>query len=114
MALYTVQTPVPAGITPTAITPSASDTISGNDIAPGGGVLLRVITTGTATNVSILDPNLTALGNTVATPPVVACPATGVRLIFVPPAAVNNAASPPVATVTYSSIVGVTVEAYRS
>lgn len=113
MALYTVQTPVTTGITPVPITPTVSDTIAGSDIGPGSGVILRVVTTGTATNVSILDPNVTALGNP-GTVSVIACPATGVRTIFVPPAAVNNNLSTPVATVTFSSITGVTLEAYRS
>src|SRR6266704_2146688 len=43
---------------------------------------------GTATNVSVLDPNFTALGNA-GTVVVVACPATGVRYILVAVAAVS-------------------------
>jgi hypothetical protein len=111
MALITVQSVVSTGTTPSAITPTASDTISGNDVIPGGGVVLRVITTGTLTNVSVLDPTVTGLGNP-GTVTAVACPATGVRMILVPPAAVNAATG--VATVTFSgALTGVTYEAYK-
>jgi hypothetical protein len=110
MGLYAVQAVTAAGITPAAIVPTASDTISVNDIGTRG-VTLRVITTGTATNVAVQDPNLTASGNAGTVVPV-ACPATGVREIFVPPAAVNQATG--VATVTFSgALTGVTVEAKR-
>lgn len=111
MALYTVQSVLAAGTTPVPITPTGSDTISSSDIGQGG-VILRVITTGTVTNVQVVDPGLTPLGNAYNPVPV-ACPATGVRMIFVGPNAVNPATG--VATVTYSgALTGVTVEAYRS
>jgi N-acyl-D-aspartate/D-glutamate deacylase len=110
MAQYTVQSVVAAGTTPAVITPTASDTISINDIGTRG-VILRVITTGTATNVSVLDPTLTDLANAGTVVPI-ACPATGVRMIYVSPNAVNQATG--VATVTFSgALTGVTVEAYR-
>lgn len=110
MTLYAVQSDSPAGTTPAAITPTASDTISEIDIG-SRGVILRVITTGTATNVSISDPNNTLLGNPGTVTPV-ACPATGVRRILVPRSAVDEDTG--VATVSYSGArTGVTVEAYR-
>lgn len=110
MALYTVQAAVSTGMTPTQITPTASDTISGSDISTRG-VVLRVTTTGTATNVAVQDPSLTDLGNAGTVVPV-ACPGTGVRYIYVGPAAVNPSTG--LATVTYSgALTGVTVEAMR-
>lgn len=110
MALYAVQAVNGAGVTPAAITPAASDTISKTDIQ-SRGVILRVITTGTATNVSVSDPNLTKSGNAGTIVPV-ACPSTGVRMILVPASAVDPATG--VATVSYSGArTGVTVEAYR-
>jgi hypothetical protein len=110
MALYTVQSVVGTGTTPAVITPTASDTISGNDIIPGGGCVIRVITAGTITNVSVLDPNLTASGNA-GTVVAVACPATGIRMIFIPISAVNPATN--LATITFSSVAACTVEAYK-
>jgi hypothetical protein len=110
MALYTVQAVVAAGMTPAQITPTASDTISVNDIGIRG-VVLRVTTTGTSTNVSVLDPTLSDLGNAGTVVPV-ACPSTGVRYIFVPPLAVNQATG--LATVQFSgALTGVSVEASR-
>jgi len=110
VALYTIQAVVAAGTTPAVITPTASDTISVSDLT-NRGVILRVITTGTATNVQVVDPTLTDLGNAYNPTPV-ACPATGVRMIYVSPLAVNQATG--LATVTFSgALTGVTVEAYR-
>lgn len=110
MALYTVQAAVPAGMTPTQITPTASDTISVNDLG-ALGVILRVTTTGTSTNVSVLDPTISALGNAATVVPVT-CPSTGVRYILVSPKAANQATG--VATVTFSgALTGVSVEASR-
>lgn len=108
MTLNAAQSVVTAGTTPAPYTPTASDTISGNDIIPGGGCVLRVVTTGTATNVQVVDPTTTALGNAYNPVPV-ACPATGVRYILVAPAAVNNATG--FATVTFSgALTGVTYD----
>ena len=109
MALYTVQAAITTGMTPTQITPTASDTINGSDIATRG-VVLRVPPTRTATTVAVQDPSLPDLG-TAGTVVPVACPATGVRYIFVGPAAVNSSG---LATVTFSgALTGVTVEAMR-
>lgn len=110
MALYTVQSVLLASTTPSVITPTVSDTISGNDILPGGGCIIRVITAGTVTNVSVLDPNLTSQGNA-GTVVAVACPATGIRMILIPVTAVNPGTN--LATITFSSITTVTVEAYK-
>jgi hypothetical protein len=109
MTLNAAQSVVATGTTPAPYTPTASDTIKDTDVDPGGGCVLRVVTTGTATNVTISDPGLTPLGNPVATPAVVACPATGVRYIYVSPAAVNRATG--VATVLFSgALTGVTYD----
>src|SRR5689334_9965285 len=86
MALQASQSVVITGTTPSAITPSASDTIAASSFGVIG-VFLRVITTGTATNVAILDPGNTAQGNPGTVTPV-AAPATGVRMILVPNTAV--------------------------
>jgi hypothetical protein len=108
MALNAAQSVVATGTTPAPFTPTASDTISAADIIPSGGCVLRVVTTGTATNVQIVDPGVTPLGNAYNPVPV-ACPATGVRYILVAPAAVNPATG--VATVTFSgALTGVTYD----
>jgi hypothetical protein len=110
MAAVSSQSILAAGTTPAAITPTASDTIALANFGPTG-CIARVITTGTATNVSVLDPNLTALGNA-GTVVVVAAPATGVRMVLIPLAAVNQASG--LATVTFSgALTGVTYELYR-
>lgn len=110
MALLTAQSIVVAGTTPSSITPSASDTINANDIGTRG-CALRVITTGTSTNVTVSDPGTTPLGNA-GSASAVACPSTGVRMIYISPSAVNQATG--VATVTFSgALTGVTAELYR-
>lgn len=110
MALQPSQSIITTGTTPSAITPTASDTIAAASFGTEG-VIMRVITTGTLTNVSVLDPNVTAQGNP-GTVTAVACPATGVRMILIPVSAINTATG--VATVTFSSITGATYELYRS
>lgn len=110
MALQASQT-VSAGAlsTPAAITPAASDTIAESSFGPAG-VLLRVITTGTPTTVTVLDPGLTGSSNP-GTPPALAAPATGVRETLIPRSAINPATS--LATVTFSAQTGVTYELKR-
>jgi N-acyl-D-aspartate/D-glutamate deacylase len=111
MALQASQSVITTGTTPAAITPSASDTIAASSFGVAG-VYLRVITTGTATNVSVLDPGFTAQSNP-GTVTAVAAPATGVRMILVPRAAI--APSTGVATVTFSgALTGVTYELYSA
>jgi hypothetical protein len=108
MTLLTAQSVVAAGTTPTPITPTASDTISVNDLIRGA--LLRVITTGTSTNVTVLDPGSTPSSNP-GSPTAVACPATGIRMVYVPPSAASTAG---LATITASgALTGVTYELYR-
>lgn len=110
MAAVSTQSIVRTGTTPSAITPSASDTIASSQFGPNG-VAMRVITTGTATNVSVLDPGLTAIGNA-GTVVVVAAPSTGVRMILISLAAIDPATGN--ATVTFSgALTGVTYELYR-
>jgi hypothetical protein len=111
MALQAAQSVVITGTTPAAITPTASDTFAESSFGQAG-MHLRVITTGTATNVAILDPNPTQQGNPGTVTPV-AAPATGVRMIFVPRSAINGSTG--VATVTFSgALTGVTYELYRA
>jgi hypothetical protein len=110
MALQAVQSIVAAGTTPSALTPSASETIASASFGQQG-VIARVITTGTATTVSVQDPNPTALGNA-GTVPGVTCPSTGARMILIPNAAVNSSTG--LATVLFSgALTGVTYELYR-
>ncbi|WP_433078858.1 hypothetical protein ACQP1P_38545 [Dactylosporangium sp. CA-052675] len=99
MALNAAQSVLLTGTTPAPFTPTASDTISGNDIIPGGGCVMRVVTGGTnAASVSVLDPNLTAQGNAGTVTPVTV-PTSSVRYILIPVSAVNPATG--VATVTF-------------
>lgn len=110
MALRTPQSVVTTGTTPSAITPSASDTIPAGSFGPNG-VFMRVITTGTATNVATLDPGTTASSNP-GTVTAVAAPATGVRMILIPRTALDASG---VATVTFSgALTGVTYELYTA
>jgi hypothetical protein len=110
MTLQVSQAVIPAGITPVPLTPAASDTIAAGSFG-SDGIYARVITSGTATNVAVQDPNLTVQGNP-ATVTAVACPGTGVRMIFIPLTAVNQSTG--VATVTFSATAGVTYELYRA
>jgi hypothetical protein len=108
MALVSPQSVVTTGTTPTPITPSASDTIPGSTAGPNGW-FMRVITTGTASNVAVLDPNFTTISNP-GTVTAVAAPATGVRMILVPRGAINSSG---LVTVTFSgALTGVTYELY--
>ncbi len=97
--------------TPTALTPAASDTISADSFGPNG-VWLLVITTGTTTDLTILDPNVDALGYA-GTVPTLTGTATGHRALFVPRTAI--APSTGVATVTFSGArTGVTYYAFKA
>ena len=111
MTLQVSQIPVVAGTTPSALTPAATDTIAEASFG-SVGLYARAITTGTATNVTVLDPNTTIQGS-IAAPAAVAAPATGVRMIFIPRAAINPATG--LASVTFSgALTGVTYELYRA
>jgi hypothetical protein len=110
MTAQVSQSVVVAGTTPAALTPGATDTIASQQFGPTG-LYARVITTGTSTNVSVLDPGLTPQGNP-GTVTAVAAPATGVRMVFIPRSAINPATDQ--ASVTFSgALTGVTYELYR-
>lgn len=96
--------------TPTPLTPQAADTIARSQFGPTG-VMIRIITTGTATTLTVSDPTTTGLFN-VGTLAAQTAPATGNRMAFVPLAAINPATD--LATLNWSgALTGVTYEAYR-
>lgn len=106
MTLQASQSIVTTGTTPTPLTPAASDTILEGSFGPNG-VVARVTTTGTATDVAVLDPGVTPGGNPGTVTPV-SVPATGTRKILVPRSALNGSG---VATLTFSGArTGVTYE----
>jgi hypothetical protein len=104
---------VPSGgvlTTPTPLTPAATDTFDQSSFGPSGLHLL-VITTGTATNLGVLDPTLTDVGYA-GTVPSLAGTATGHRMIFIPRTAINPATG--LASVTFSgALTGVTYYALK-
>jgi hypothetical protein len=103
------QSIVKTGTTPSALTPAASDTLAAACFGQQGAAI-RVITTGTSTDVSVSDPGYTPGGNAGTVTPV-SCPATGVRMILVPRSAI--APSTQLATVAFSgALTGVTYELY--
>lgn len=110
MTLQASQT-VPAGVLSATVplTPAASDTCAASSFGPNG-LIMRVLTSGTLTNLQILDPTLTPAGNAGA-PPTLVTPATGGRLVFVPRSVINPATQ--LATWTWSSVTGVTYELYQ-
>lgn len=100
-----------AGVAPVPITPTASDTIPAALFGPAG-LTMRLITTGTTTTLTLTDPNRTPLGN-LGTPGTVVAPATGVREISIPTAAIDPATQ--VATLGFSgALTGVTYELYKA
>jgi hypothetical protein len=109
VAVLTPQSVVTTGTTPSAITPTASDTIPGGTAGPNGW-FLRVITTGTASNITVLDPGFSSISNP-GTPTPLAAPATGTRMVLIPRGAVNSSG---VVTVTSSSQAGMTYELYTA
>lgn len=102
MTLQASQTVAPpsSGVltTPTALTPAATDTISADSFGPNG-LLMFVVTTGTTTDVTVLDPTLTQQGYA-GTVPTLTGTATGHRAVLIPRTAINYATG--VATVTFS------------
>lgn len=110
MTLQVSQSILQAGTTPSALTPAASDTIAEGSFG-SNGLIARIITTGTATDVATLDPNTTGLGNAGTVVPLSA-PATGARMLYIPRASINQATG--LATLTFSGArTGVTYELYR-
>jgi hypothetical protein len=111
MTLQVSQSVTATGITPAQLTPAASDTIAEGSFGPAG-VNARITTTGTATDVAVLDPTFTPQSNPGTVTPV-SCPATGIRKLFIPRSAINPATG--VATVTFSGArTGVTYELDRA
>lgn len=104
---------VPSGgvlTTPTALTPAATDTISADSFGPNGLVML-VVTTGTTTDVTVLDPTLTQQGYAGTVPSLVGT-ATGHRALLIPKTAINYATG--VASITFSGArTGVTYYLFR-
>lgn len=96
--------------TPTALTPAATDTISQDSFGPNG-LLMIVVTTGTATNVTVLDPGTSQLGYA-GTVPTITGVATGHRALQIPRSAINPATG--LASVTFSgALTGVTYYLFR-
>lgn len=108
MTLQVTQSVTTTATAPAALTPAASDTIAEGSFG-AVGLLIRVITTGTATDVAVLDPGVTpGYGNPGTVTPQT-MPATGTREWLIPRAAINP--STQVATVTFSGArTGVTYE----
>jgi len=112
MAALTSVSITPAGNTPAPVAVAASDTIAQNQFGPNGCILRVINAGGTQDSVTISDPNLSIIGNPVTAPtPVVVPITTGIRMIFIPLLAVNQATG--VATVNHSFITTVTCEVYR-
>lgn len=109
MALQSAQSLTTTAAAPVALTPSASETVSASSFGPNG-CYIRVITTGTATTVTTLDPGFSPLSNP-GTPVGQVMPATGVRQWLIPNSAINSSL---VATVTFTgALTGVTYELTR-
>jgi hypothetical protein len=111
MAALTSVSITAAGGTPAPVAVAASDTIAAGQFGSTGCILRVINAGGTVDNVTVTDPNLTALGNA-GTPAIVAVPiTTGIRMIFIPVAAINQTTQ--VATVNHSFITTVTCELYK-
>jgi hypothetical protein len=110
VAALTAQSRVEAGTTPAPITPTASDTIARSQAGPNGWTM-RIITTGTVSNIVVVDPLKNALGHQ-GTGVTIAMPATGIREIPIPLLAIDPATDN--VTVTSSSQTGLTYELYRA
>lgn len=96
--------------TPSPLTPAAADTFLRAQFGPTG-ILIRIITTGTLTTLTVTDPTTTGLGNA-GTLPSQTTSATGTAMAFIPLAAINPATD--LATLNFSGArTGVTYEAYR-
>lgn len=111
MAVVTTQSISNGALTtPSPVTPGATDTIARGQFG-ANGVLVRIITTGTATTLTVSDPTTTGLGN-VGTLASQVAPATGVRMAYIPITAISPSAD--TATLNYSgALTGVTCEYYR-
>lgn len=111
MAALTAVSITAAGNAPTPTAVASSDTIDRGQFGPTGCILRVINAGGTQDSVTISDPNLTVIGGT-GTPTAVVVPiTTGIRMIFIPLAAINQATG--LATVNHSFITSVTCELYR-
>jgi hypothetical protein len=111
MAALTSVSITTAGATPAPVAVASSDTIAASQFGPTGCILRVINAGGTQDSVTISDPTVTDLGNA-GTPVAVVVPiTTGVRMIFIPLAAINP--STQLATVNHSFITTVTCELWR-
>ena len=110
MAALTSQSIVLAGVTPSAVAVSASDTVAESQCG-SIGVILRVINGGASPDtVTIVDPTLTDMGSA-ATNPTVSVPNAATRMILVPRFALNSSGQ---ITIQHSFTTSVTIEVYRA
>lgn len=111
MAALTSQTIVLAGIVPSAVAVSASDTIAASQFGTTG-VILRVINGGASPDtVTITDPTLSTGMGSAATSPTVSVTNGTTKEIFIPTGAINQATQ--LVTVTHSFTTSVTCEVKR-
>lgn len=112
MAALTSVSITTAGNTPAPVAVASSDTIAAGQFGANGCILRVINAGGTQDSVTVSDPNLTVIGGTVTAPtPVVVPITTGIRMIFIPLAAINQATQQ--ATVNHSFITTVTCELFR-
>jgi hypothetical protein len=110
MTLQVTQSVVATGTAPSPLTPAATDTIAAGSFG-ANGLVMRVITAGTLTTVTVRDPNRTVQGNPALVTGVTTA-ATGSVLIPIPPSSVDP--STLLASVDFSGArTGVTYELYR-
>lgn len=111
MAALTPTSAALAGTAPAPVAVSASDTIAAS-LFGNGGVDVRVINGGASPDtVTIVDPNLTAMGSTATNPTVTVTNGT-TKVIRIPKAAIN--ASTQVATIQHSFTTSVTCEVWTA
>jgi hypothetical protein len=112
MAALTSVSITTAGNAPVPVAVAATDTIAAGQFGSTGCILRVINAGGTQDSVTITDPNLSIIGNAVTAPTAVVVPiTTGIRMIFIPLAAINQATQ--LATVNHSFITTVTCELYR-
>lgn len=113
MAALTAVSITTTGAAPAPVAVSASDTIASGQFGSSGCILRVINAGGTVDNVTVTDPNVTVIGGAVTAPTAVTVPiTTGVRMIFIPLAAINPATGN--ATVNHSFTTSVTCELYRA
>ncbi len=112
MAALTSVSITTAGNTPSAVAVASSDTIAAGQFGSTGCILRVMNAGGTQDLVTVTDPNLTVIGGAVTAPTAVTVPiTTGIRMIFIPLAAINLTTG--LATVNHSFTTSVTCELYR-